>query len=175
MAFKKYTNEELKAHRKAYYESNKSRLLEKMKVLSSKNKDKRKEYNKLYYHENKVKLIAQQREYYYKQKEENPIHQIYLRLKSRAAKKGLEFNLEESDITIPETCPFLDIPLFFTKGKQSKNSPSIDRIDNSKGYIKGNICTMSSRANGMKNDLTIPLLKKFLTYMETGNVPHQAN
>jgi hypothetical protein len=34
------------------------------------------------------------------------------------------------------------------------NSPSLDRIDNNKGYVKGNVIIVCSRANCIKNDGT---------------------
>jgi hypothetical protein len=71
----------------------------------------------------------------------------------RAKKKGIEFNLELSDVVIPKICPVLKIPL--TAGSSSGGprgcSPSLDRIDNTKGYIKGNVQVMSHKANTMKH------------------------
>ena len=71
----------------------------------------------------------------------------------RARKKGIEFNLELSDVVIPKVCPVLKIPL--TAGSSSGGprgcSPSLDRIDNTKGYIKGNVQVMSHKANTMKH------------------------
>jgi hypothetical protein len=71
----------------------------------------------------------------------------------RAKKKGIEFNLELSDVVIPKVCPVLKIPL--TAGSSSGGprgcSPSLDRIDNTKGYIKGNVQVMSHKANTMKH------------------------
>jgi hypothetical protein len=71
----------------------------------------------------------------------------------RSKKKGIEFNLELSDVVIPKVCPVLKIPL--TAGSSSGGprgcSPSLDRIDNTKGYIKGNVQVISHKANTMKH------------------------
>ena len=85
--------------------------------------------------------------------------------KSRAKGKGFEFSIEESDIVIPETCPVLGIPLVSYHGEGKKgwgckpDTPTLDRIDNTKGYIKGNIWVISWRANRIKSDATIEELE----------------
>ena len=91
-----------------------------------------------------------------------PIEQrIYSAAKARATRRGLPFNLELSDIKIPSHCPILGIPLVSVVGcgmgsiKARNNSPSIDRIDNTKGYVKGNVIIISMRANNLKSDGTL--------------------
>ena len=90
------------------------------------------------------------KQYKYKNKEKTMLSYA----KDRANKKGLEFNIEHTDIMIPSICPVLDIPIFYKRFGIVKgpciNSPSLDRIDNSKGYIKGNIQVISHLANTMK-------------------------
>lgn len=66
--------------------------------------------------------------------------------KTRATAKGREFSIELSDIRIPELCPVFHTPMV---------SPSLDRIDSSKGYIKGNVRVISKRANQLKNNATV--------------------
>ena len=75
--------------------------------------------------------------------------------------KGLEFNLELSDIVIPEKCPLLEVPFHFGTKECYDYSPSIDRIDNSKGYVKGNIQIISMKANAMKNSASLEELYTF--------------
>lgn len=72
--------------------------------------------------------------------------------KQRAIKKNILFNISKEDIQIPFICPILGIELELYNKKISDNSPSIDRIDNDKGYIKNNIHIISFRANRIKND-----------------------
>ncbi len=76
--------------------------------------------------------------------------------KARAKSKGLEFSICLEDIDIIDTCPILGIPLRWGKPNRGDyTSPSLDRIDSSKGYIPGNIQVISWRANVLKRDATI--------------------
>ena len=82
--------------------------------------------------------------------------EIFHGSKNRAKVKGLDFNIELSDIVIPDTCPYLGIPIFPHEGGSSAyNSPTLDRIDSSMGYVKGNVEVISYRANVIKNCGTI--------------------
>ena len=99
-------------------------------------------------------------------KNKHPIRYILTRTKYRAKKLNIDFNLEECDIQIPDKCPVLGIPIYSTNGLHLKRGPSfnslsIDRIDNSKGYVKGNIRIMSQQANVMKNSASPEELLRF--------------
>lgn len=96
----------------------------------------------------------------------NPLSNMIRCAKSRAKQKGLEFDLSLGDINLPEKCPILDIPLKVSEKTVSDFSPTIDRIDNSKGYVKDNVIVISFRANTIKNNSTIEELKKIIHYYE---------
>ena len=87
---------------------------------------------------------------------------MYTSAKLRAQKKGIPFNIEEDDIIIPEICPILEVPLILGHKGNYEYTPSLDRIDNSKGYVKGNIMVISKKANSMKNSASIEELKMFV-------------
>lgn len=74
--------------------------------------------------------------------------------KSRAKKTGVQYDLTPEDIVIPDKCPLLGISLKRGVGKLCPASPTLDRIDSSKGYVKGNVWVISHRANCIKNDST---------------------
>lgn len=65
-----------------------------------------------------------------------------------------DWELDMSDFEWPTHCPVLGIELDWFSDKTVENSPSIDRLDSNKGYVKGNVCIMSWRANRIKNDGT---------------------
>lgn len=96
---------------------------------------------------------------------------ILSRVKARAKKLSIPFNLEDSDINIPEFCPVLGIKLVLVnQGKgYHVDSPSLDRIDPKKGYTKGNVRVISARANLLKNDATVEELRLVLEDLERIN------
>lgn len=71
----------------------------------------------------------------------------------RAKKFGIDCTIKKIDIRIPTHCPVLGIPLRVSDtGRPCDNSPSLDRIDRSKGYVRGNMEVISHRANTLKRD-----------------------
>lgn len=86
-------------------------------------------------------------------------YRLYYTIKSRAEIKGLLFDLELSDIKIPDTCPCLGIPIRRGVGKIEDGSPSVDRLDSTKGYTKDNIWIISNKANRSKNSCTLSELE----------------
>ena len=88
--------------------------------------------------------------------------------KARSKKRGYEFELGYDDIVIPEFCPILGIPLqsgIKSGSGGNMNSPSLDRIDNTKGYIKGNVQVISHKANSMKFTATPEELIRFAKWV----------
>lgn len=77
---------------------------------------------------------------------------------------GFNFNLTIEDIYIPEKCPLLEIPLSTNPNDfKEQNYYTADRIDSSKGLVKGNIQVISMLANRMKNKATESELLTFAT------------
>jgi hypothetical protein len=129
-----------------YYQENKEKLLLKRKEWRENNKERVKTVGKEYRERTKEKSKAW--------RDDNKDRLYFLSLKSRAIKKGLEFNLEEKDVIAVDHCPVFGIALVRSLLKPAWNSASVDRIDNTKGYVKGNIQIMSYLANSMKRDAT---------------------
>lgn len=89
------------------------------------------------------------------------------RAKNKAKRFGLEFNISIEDIKIPEKCPILGLILKTHAGKSGgkSDSASLDRIDNSLGYIKNNVLVISQLANVMKNSSNEENLIKFAEWV----------
>lgn len=87
-------------------------------------------------------------------------HMLYAARK-RALKNNLEFNLTRRDIILPTHCPILGIELKRGDREDYSMSYSLDRINNSLGYIKGNVRVISMLANTMKNSASLEQLELF--------------
>lgn len=85
-------------------------------------------------------------------------YKIWSRCKSRANQKGLDFNIDIEDIIIPDVCPIFKTAF----QKSGRYTASLDRIDPTKGYIKGNIRVISNRANVLKSNATLWEMEQIL-------------
>jgi hypothetical protein len=72
--------------------------------------------------------------------------------KARALARGILFDLVPEDITIPEICPILGIPVTLFEENNRDGSPSLDRLRPAQGYVKSNVWVISWRANVLKRD-----------------------
>jgi len=119
-----------------------------------KNKEKRSEQNKDWYQSyRKIKFTN------------DPQHYLWYVARTRSRQNGAEFTIIKEDIIIPKICPILGLELVKGNG-YLPNAMSLDRVDNEKGYITGNVRVISRKANIMKADLTIDLLEKIINYIK---------
>lgn len=117
--------------------------------------EKSREYNKKYTTTNKT----------YRKRRLESI--LYSGAKARAARKGLKFDLEIEDIIIPEQCPVFGVPLERAEGGiPADNSPTLDRLDSSKGYVKENVQVISWKANRLKSNGTLDDFKAIVRWLE---------
>jgi hypothetical protein len=139
---------------KEYYNLNK----DKWKIDTPEKKERKKKNQQAYVARNKEKVNARKAEW----TERNYEWVLHNLAKNRSKRVGLEFDLEISDIVIPETCKYLGIPLTKGWGKGILlTNASIDRIDSTRGYTKDNIQIISRQANEMKRQASIEQLITF--------------
>lgn len=91
---------------------------------------------------------------------------LYSNAKQRAKKSNIEFTISKNDIIIPDNCPVFGFPLKRENKETWHSAPSLDRIDNTKGYTKENVVVVSRRANILKKDATIQELIQIAKYYE---------
>ena len=108
------------------------------------------------------------RKKYYAIRDKTSYEKILLASAKRRAKEAnLSFDLELSDIIIPDRCPVLGIPLIRPSipKRRDNSNPSIDRRDNNLGYIRGNVFVISWRANRLKCDGNLDEFENIVKYM----------
>jgi len=173
--------EQIKEKSKQYRENNKEKILEKSKQYRENNKEKisekakqhyqdNKESLKQYYQNNKEQFRKNSRQYYQDNKKQigerdkeirqDVAHPYFFKkrltaIKSNAKYRSLDFDLDAEYLKEiwPEDgkCPALGFSL---RMDSIARSPSLDRIDNTKGYTKGNVHWVSNKANRIMSDGT---------------------
>lgn len=96
---------------------------------------------------------------------ESAMRQIYFQYRTKARKRGLSFELTIDKFyelsqqvciycgSLPSNkCSYLGEGIFIYSG--------IDRVDNSKGYVIGNVVPCCGKCNSEKGSITITMLKK---------------
>jgi hypothetical protein len=90
------------------------------------------------------------REYDRNRYQSDPRMKMLSAAKQRAKLRGLDCNITVADITIPTHCPLLGIRIEIGDGIISDNAPTLDRIENNAGYVRGNVIVVSHVANRCK-------------------------
>lgn len=104
-------------------------------------------------------------------KSNNVQYRLLAQSRRSAASRDIEHSLTEEDIIVPELCPVLGVPMLY----KTPYTATIDRIDSTKGYVKGNIQLMSWKANTMKSNATEEELQLFAAWVEDTYGKHQSN
>ena len=143
-------------------------------------------YSVEHYLKNKDKYKRNIAKRYRQLKENEPWIIAFRGIRQRAKNNNIDFDLDADYIKSiwTNTCPILGIPLYSAvyksggnkkdyKAKPETNSPTIDRIDPLKGYVKGKVCVMSYRANMIKNCGTLEEHKKIVDFLSKTNQPKE--
>jgi hypothetical protein len=121
-------------------------------------REKRNANTRRYYAAHKEELQAYQRE----RRADNIQSILWKSAKHRAKESSLPFDIEVSDVVVPDHCPVFGMPLVVGKGYQENASPSLDRVNPLLGYVKGNVWVISWRANNLKRDATLQELEQLV-------------
>lgn len=149
---------------KQYRTDNKEKILAKKAETYRKDIDLSRKKSRERYHSNPEKYLKHQRDFY--STLNGRARKILIKCKERARKDNIPFDLTVEDIIIPEKCPYLGITLTHSLGEgQLLSNSSIDRVDPSKGYVKGNVEIISRLANTMKSCATKDQLLTFARYV----------
>ena len=102
---------------------------------------------------------------------EQIIHAVNRRKKNKGFPSKNKDTIEMEDLRpFPFHCPVFGIELSYDKNDYLlPNYATLDRVDNTKPYDKGNVVICSRRANNLKKDATIEELVKLANFYSSLN------
>jgi hypothetical protein len=96
------------------------------------------------------------------------VHHAVCIAKVRAKNAGFDYDpaiKAEVESNIPSHCPCCGCEIEYIHTKRGPSNPSLDRVDNSKGYVLGNCFITCWRCNSLKRHGTIQDFENILAYM----------
>lgn len=146
---------------KKWMKENPERVKINKRRYAFKHREKLIEKRRLYIKENRDEINIKNKEAYWG----NNQKRIFTACRKRCKAGGVPFDLTFDDVAIPEVCPVLGLPLSNDRNQSRDFRPSIDRVDNQKGYTKDNTRIISHRANRIKSDASIDEIRAIYEYM----------
>jgi hypothetical protein len=99
----------------------------------------------------KARKLENGREWGKRNRRAKPEQMMLERANKRAKKIGVECTITIDHIMVPPICPVLGVPMAVGGGDFA---PSLDRIDNNRGYVPGNVIVVSMLVNKIKINAT---------------------
>lgn len=102
----------------------------------------------------------------------NPVAALIHNSKGRAKRAGIKYSITAADIKMTANCPCCSVEMHSRNSGPAKcgaidQSPSLDRIIPSLGYIPGNVAVICFRCNTIKGNATVAEMKQVLSWMES--------
>lgn len=99
-------------------------------------------------------------------------------MRNSAKKAGLPFAMKEKDIPEASVCPAFGVEIRSYSGGSRAFSYSLDKIRPDLGYVPGNVCAISLKANEIKRDATAGEIFRVAVYAYfaerlAGGDPHE--
>lgn len=168
----------MKQTKRAWRERNREHIAARNSEWYMQNRERRAAVSKAYRESHKEECAARTRRYYRRHKgqkaasdklwRERNVSKILLNsARHRARKFGVEFNLTAADFDVPEKCPVFGVKLYKGAGKLTPSSPTLDRIDPKKGYVRGNVAVISHFANALKGKGTAAQHRRIAEWIES--------
>lgn len=146
----------------AYYQANREEKIDRAVRYQQDNRAQKNRNNKKWRDENPAKMSTAVRSW----RARNPEMSMLYNARERAKKMGVLIDITVDDIVIPDVCPVFGFPLERGDGRKQDNSPSLDRIDNNLGYVRGNVVVVSWLANRIKSNASLDQLKAIVAFYE---------
>lgn len=146
--------EEYRTKRRVYQQHYRKKQPEKSKKISQEG-----------YQRNKEKRLKARKQRH----SDEPWHQMVITARRSSTRTNVPFDIDaeyvKSIFPTDNKCPVFET-LFTTstKGKTRDQSPSLDKIIPSLGYVKGNVVIISLKANRMKNNGSIEELQRLVNF-----------